>query len=261
MKGYYFVGTYLPDLDPDLKPDIEFEEVIELFQDNLTPADLKNVNRLRLLIDIENLKLFWQEKSLDPRGAFDHAEIEEALLARGRFPAWVDDFLDEFNTTEERLKHFPKLWSLYFQHEIPKSSGFLRDYLEFERGLKLTAAGFRAKKMGRDLSVELQYEDPFDTLVQQILAQKDAKSYVPPSQFEDLTPIFEEYGDEPSELNKALIRYRFRKIEELLGLQTLTLDSLIGYMAELFLIEHMQGDKEAGEKIINTIVSKKDSNE
>lgn len=261
MRGYTYVGTYLPDLHPEREPEISFAEIQDLFQDNLTEGDLKKVNALRLLVDIENLRLFWQEKELDPRGALDTVEIEEALLARGRFPDWVDDYLDEYSTREDRLQHFSKLWSLYFQHEIPKSKGFLHDYLEFERGLKLVLTAFRAKKLGRDLAYELQYEDPNDTIVQQIMAQKDAKTYTPPSQYEDLAPLFEEHFEEPMELNNALTAYRFQKIESMIGLQTFTLDRLLAYLAELFILENMNNEGVSGEEIINQIVKDKDGNE
>lgn len=259
MQGYVFAGTIIPDLHPDREPEISFGEFIRLLQDNLSPADLKQANALRLWVDIENLRLFWQEKALDPRGALDNTEMDEAILARGRFPAWVDDYLDEYQTTEERLKHFPKLWTLYFRHTIPESKGFLHDYLTFERGLNLTLAAFRAKKRGRDIAKELQYEDPQDTLVQQILAQKEAKNYVPPVQYEELAPLFQEYGDDPKALHRALTHYRFNKIEELIGLEVFTLDRLLAYMAELFLVDNkVDLEGQSGEEIINKIVNGKD---
>ena len=46
-----------------------------------------------------------------------------------------------------------------------------------EREIRLILVALRAKKFGRDLLLELQYEDSDTDFIAQMLAQKDAAQY------------------------------------------------------------------------------------
>lgn len=259
MTDYYFVGTYLADLEFGKEPEISFAEFETLLKDNLTPKDYQHVHVLRLLIDIENLRFFWKEKELDKRGNFNEQELDQAILSRGVLPIWLDDFLDEFESTEAKLKNFSRIWAAFFKHEIPKNKSFLKSYLNFEYELRLVLTAYRAKKLGRDIVKELQFEDLEHPLVQQILAEKDVKSYTLPSEYEELAQILQVSGDEPDLLAPALDAYRFKKIEEIEGLETFSLDRLLAYMAQLFLIEkNVAPHAETGEELVLKIINAKD---
>jgi len=116
----------------------------------------------------------------------------------------------------------------------------LHDYLVFEREWRLIMTAFRAKQLGRDVVVELQHEDPHDDVVAQIIAQKDAVTFEPPSGYEALKAIFVEHASEPRELHRALEFYRFSTLDEMMKNEIFSTGFLLGYMARLMICERLQ---------------------
>lgn len=213
MANYYFVGTYLPSLSLEAAPEITFSELDVLYRDNLSQRDYEKVLVIRRFYDILNIRSLWLEEELDPRGEMDPLELGEALITRSGLPGYVYDFLDLYPKKEDRIHHFPYLMAKFFQSAEHFGDPFVRRYLTFERELRLIMTAFRAKKLGRDLSVEFQYENPEEDLIAQLLAQQDAKSYEPPEKYKDLKYLFEKHGDHPLALEKALDEYRFETID------------------------------------------------
>jgi len=255
MTDYYFLATALPDLQLGYPPDITFQGFSNLLKANLSPEDYRKSIVMRRYYDIQNIRSFLKKEEIDFRGVFDENELEDAILTYSGFPDYVYDFLDHYENTEDRLHHFPMLISNYFKIESENATGFLHDYLTFEREWRLVLTGFRAKKMGRDLAEELQYEDPDDDIVMQILAQKDAQTYDPPDRYSDLKPLFDEHSDSPVELYQALCEYRYAKIEELMGTYQFSVDRVLGYLAQLVIVERwLELDKKKGLEIVDKIV-------
>lgn len=255
MVDYYFLGTLLPDLRIGDPPELSFAEFQRLLKENLTASDFAKTETLRNLYDITNLRSYWKGEPLDPVGNLDESQLEEALVTRSILPQYVFAFMDKYDNQQERLRHFPELLAIFFRESIKNASGFFKFYLTLEREIRLILVAFRAKALGRDLYAELQYEDPDEELIAQILAQKDAQTYEPPEKYEDLKSYFETYADKPIELQKALLEYRFNKIDEKLGLQLFTIDKILAYMAELIMIEHWQQmDKQKGLEIIESML-------
>lgn len=240
MTYYYFVASALPPLQIDLPPELGFQEFADLLKDNLTEADLAKVWVMRYYYDIQNMRSWWKNEELDPRGNLDDVELEEALIAREGLPDYVQDFLEHYTTPESRLHHFSALPVAYFATESKIATGFLQKYLAFEREWRLVLSAFRAKQLGRDLTVELQFEDPNDDFVAQILAQKDAKTYTPPDEYQELKSLFETHVNDPIALHLALCEYRFNKIQELVGIDIFSIDRILGYMARLIIVEKWQ---------------------
>lgn len=256
MTNYYFVGVYLPPLNFDAAPEISFHEFDDLLRQNLTHADYAKTKKIREMYDILNLRSLWLGEPLDPRGEMQKGEIEEALMTHAGLPDYVYDYLARYESLEDRLKHFPWLLARFFQTAVEDSSGFVRDYLQFEREWRLVFAGFRAKKLRRDLSIELQYENPEEDLIAQMLAQKDAKEYEPPEKYEHLKILFEKYGDDPLALERTLDQYRFDYIDHLLGMMDqFSINHILAYMAQLIIVEKwFELDKNKGLNIVDTIV-------
>lgn len=255
MSHYYFLATLLPELKIGTPPEIGFDEFMTLLKENLTKSDMKQVITLRRVFDIMSVREYWKGDPVDPYGNYNENDLEEAFITRHGLPWYVYEFTDRYESKEDRLSHFPDLMITFFREEIKKSSGFLKKNLILERDIRLVLAAFRAKKLGRDIYTELQYENPEDPLVAQILAQKDAPAYEPPEKYEDLKTIFELYGDEPLALHKALLEYRFKKIEEMFGSNIFSLDRILGYMIELILAERWESmDKKKGLQIVDSIL-------
>lgn len=234
MALYYFVPAAFPTITVGIKPEITFKELRDMLILNLTPADFNEFCLLLSPIDLYNVKALWMGASLDEKGTFEARDLEEALLVRDPLPPYLVDFLDRYESIPDRLHNFSSLYaSLYCQ----EWKGFLKKYFTLEREIRLVLTALRAKKAGRDLIKELQFEDPFDPFVAAILAQKDAPDYTPPKEYEDLKVIFVGNSSEPKKLAQSLLEYRFNKIEEMEENEHFTLSQILGYAARLLLVE------------------------
>lgn len=257
MAEYYFVGTLLPSLSLGIPPEISIEKLEVLLRDNLTYHDYQKTMVLRRFYDILNLRALFLEEEFDPRGEFSVYEMGEALMNHVGLPDYVFEFIERYPKTEDRLHHFPFLLAKFFQEAENLKDPFLRHYLNFEREMRLVMTAFRAKKLGRDLSVELQYENPEEDLIAQLLAHKDAKTYEPPEKYQDLKVLFDKYGDNPMVLQKALDQYRIEVIEGFVDMADMfSIDHILAYLVQYMIIEKWsQLDKDKGMQIVDKIIS------
>lgn len=256
MTKYYFVGTLLPSLSFDAPPEISFAELEVLLRENLTPRDYEKTAILRRLFDILNLRALWLEQDLDSKGELSALELSEALVNRVGLPAYVYDFADQYPKNEERIRHFPFLLAKFFQSTGNLRDPFLISYLNFERELRLVMTAFRAKKLGRDLSVEFQYEDPEEDLIAQLLAQQDAGVFEPPEKYQEIKVLFEKYGDNPLALQKAIDQYCFETIENLVDMgDVFSIERILAYLLQFIIIQKWcELDKGKGMEIVDIIL-------
>ncbi|MFZ0566312.1 MAG: DUF2764 family protein [Chlamydiales bacterium] len=259
MKEYYFLASLLPSLEIGHVPSLGFKELKTLLEANLNDQDKIRTRRFLRLIDLENLRAYWAQEPFDPRGNVGLEAMEQALATAQwpvgeEFAPFLQDYLDKYTSNEERLKYFPFLMSTFFQRISEEEHGFLKDYFAFQREMRLVMVGFRAKRLGKNLDVELQYEDATDPVVAQILAQKDAKVYEPPFEYKELKPIFEEFIDSPIDLYKTVYEYQFNHIIELWGGELFTIDRILTYMARLILVERwLELDMQKGIAVLDEI--------
>lgn len=259
MKEYYFLASLLPQLEIGHVPSLGFPELKVLIEENVSSDDLRRVYLFLRLIDIENLRALWAGQRLDPRGNFNEVELRQSLSDQAwpgeePFSKALQDYLEKFATDTERLEHFAQLMSAFLAEKSEVTQGFLSDYFAFEREWRLVLVGFRAKALGRSIEQELQFEDPTDTLVAQLLAQKDAKGFEPPFEYRELKPLFETYGNSPLELHKAMVEWRFTRLVELWRGQLFTIDRILNYMARLLLVEKwLELDVQKGIEVIDQI--------
>lgn len=253
--NYYYLAAALPEIRIGSPLDISFEDLEILMRENLNSRDWEKVRTARRFYDIENIRALWRHEPFNKYGNDYSVPLEEQLITLIGLPEYIIDFVSRYDNVESRLRHFLELIANYFRAEIEKAESFLRQYLIFEREWRLVFAAFRAKKLGRDITSELQFESPYDDLVMQIIAQKDSKTYTPPYSHSELKPIFDSYQDQPLELHKALCEYRFAKVEELLGVDLFSIDRVLGYMVQLIIAEQWQElDKEKGIEVVDTII-------
>ncbi len=259
MTEYYFLASLLPALEIGHVPTLGFAELKQLLAINLTNVDLQKTQEFLRYVDLENMRRLFSNEPQDPRGNLNAEELREAIAEQqfpngDPFPEYMVEYFDKYRTEPERLEHFSELMSAYLQEESEKESGFISEYFAFERGLRIVLAGFRAKKMNKNVEAVLQYEDAADPVVAQVIAQKDAKSYEPPFEYKELKTIFDALGEDPLELNKAITAYRFSAIVEMMDAKHFSIDRILGYMARLILVERwLELDVEKGIEIIDTI--------
>lgn len=240
MTNHYFVTASLPTIVLGEKPELSFSDFLILLQDNLSANELDAVKAVRGLIDLYNLAAYLRGEELDLRGSFTASELEEMVQTQEGLREYVLEFLERYETTQARLRHHGELIAHYFQREIQKRRGFLKAYLEFERKWRLVMVGLRANELGRDMAKELQWEDPTDPLVEQLLVQRDAKNFSPPDGFESLKGMLRDYAGDPWGLQMAIERLRFEKVSELIETETFSLDYILGYMVQLMIAEKWQ---------------------
>lgn len=237
MANYYFLITAFPPITIGRKPQISFKELEELLVLNLTKSDLNLIYELLRPVDLYNIRAFWLGMPLDDRGCIKARELEEALVIQEGLPLYVIEYLERYETIEERLRYFSFLYVSMYQDTISRQKGFLLKIFQFERELRLVLTGLRAKQSGKDLLRELQFEDPTDPFVAQILAQKDAADFTPPKEYEKVKALFLENYSEPRELNQAILEYQFKKIEEIEEPQDFGIDRVLAYVAKFYIVE------------------------
>lgn len=258
MTQYYFLTTYLPSFHFGTTPDISFEELEILFLENLSSKDYKQAEVIRRYYDLLNLRAFWKNEPLDPHGNWNENQLDEVLLEPAQQPKYLRAYLEEYTTAEDRISHFPQLVAAYFREEEGHAEGFLKKYLRLERELRLILTAFRAKKMKRDLLKELQFENPEDPFIAQIIAQKDDSEFHPPEEYEELKPIFEANADNPMALHQALLEWRYEKLQQFVGVRPFSIDRVLGYLARFILNENwLELDKIKGTKIVDSIVEER----
>lgn len=255
MGNYYFVAPSLPTLNFGEKAEVSFEEIASRLYLNLQPKDQKQATILRRYLDLNNIRALFLEESVDPRGNLTEKELDEALLLKADLPEYVFDFLDQFASVAEKVRHFSGLFATYFKEEMKEADGFLKKYLRFEREWRLVMVALRSKEMGRDVAVELQFEDPSDPLVAWILAQKDSPTFEPPVEYLSLKDVYRSCGKDPWQQYRAVARWRFEQIEELVDQPLFSIDWILAYMAKLLIVEQIQElDDQKGKMILETFI-------
>jgi len=250
MSRYYFLGCALPELSLDKVPEITVDELNKMLEMNLSSIDIQKLNSLKLLNDLSNLKAFLSDEPISSNGNFDATQIEDILLAKVDLPEFAIDFLDKYDTAEDRLKHFSELMSLFFQWAQEEFDGFLKKYFDLERKTSLSLTALRAKKFNRSFEKEFQFEDLSDPFVAYLLSQKDMESIELEEGFEKLSSIFKEHLKNPMDLQKALIEWKLEQIYEIKRQYPFEIDEILGYYTSLMLIENWNKLNKADNKNI-----------
>lgn len=254
MKSkYYYLAASLPLIELGSPLPFHFKMLRHFLRENLKLADMEKIETIRRYYDLKNMRALWTNGTLVPYGNLNPTELEEAVTSKSLLPEYIINFLMRYTETSERLAAFPLLIKEYYEKESERAEGFVKEYLLFERGWRLTLAAFRARTQGRDLLKEFQYENTQDPLVMQLLLLKESRSFEPPIEFSTLKPIYEMYGNHPLELYQALCEFRFRTIEELVELDTFSIDRICAFLVQFIIAErYLDLDRHKGIKFIDS---------
>lgn len=249
-KQYYYLVISLPPLELGSPPELSFDFFSHLLHLTLRSDDLLQTTVIRRFYDLQNVRHYFKNEPLDPHGNLDLAELEQALASKSELPEYLFDFLSKYEHPNDRIKNFSELIAAYFREESANAEGFLADYLSLEQGLRLVFTAYRAKQLNRDLVKELQFEDPHDDLVARLIAQKDAKHFEFPDDFEELKPFLEKAGQDPLQLYQAVNEYKWIKLEEFTGYETFSIDNILAYLVKLIMVDEWVAlDKKKGMEI------------
>jgi hypothetical protein len=247
MTNYYFLITAFPPLKVGIPPEMTFKELRDLIELNIVEKDRKYLEELLRPIDLYNIHAKLLGMPFDERGTMKAAEIEEDLLIQEGLSSYVIDYFAKYESFEERLRWFSSLYASFYKEAMQSSSPFLLKYFQFERELRLILTALRAKFAKKNIVRELQFEDPYDPLVLEILSQKDMNDFQVPKEYEDLKNLFLENVWEPKKLERAILEYRLEKIEEMDEPQDFGIDRVLAYVAKFLIVESFSSlDKEKG---------------
>lgn len=258
MRRLFVFGS-LPPLEFGSKPDITSWQLRELFEDNLSQSALKQIHILQFWIDLANIQaVLYKTDAFDTRSVFSKELLSSFMKESEGLPAYVYDFFSEFTTDEERRRNFASLIAAYFREERKKAKGFVRKFLDFEHAVRVLITGFRAKRLGRDVVRELQFEDPIDPYVETVLMQKNSSgSFVFPLEFAELETKLEDAGRDPTLQYEALMQFRFDYYSEHIHSHPLEISSLAANMMRLWILEDYFALKvDEGEVILTRAVER-----
>ncbi len=247
MSNYYFLTSIFPPIKIGEMPSIGFKELKSLLKLNLSSQDYRLFEKLLRLVDLNNIKSIWLNGPFDDRGNFTAKDLEDELLVRANLPQYIVDYLEKYDTIEDRLLNFASLYVSFFVEEMKEVDGFLAQYFQFERQVRLILTALRSKVFGKDLVSQLQFEDFSDPFVAFILAQRESQEFTPPQEYEILKTIFMDNLQNPQLLNKAILQYRFDQIEDMEQAQDFSIDRVLAFVARFMLVESLaQLDKSQG---------------
>lgn len=240
MKGYFFVSTFLPPLQFGSPPPVRFERVAALFEENLGARDLKKVRKLLSLVDLQNVPRLLKEEPLDLRGNLTEKELDEAFLNRDGLPNAL------FEEGEEgALRAFPRALFEFLWEGGEIEEGFLGRYFRFEWEWRLLIALLRGRELKREVEPFISSNPYGDFLVAEALSQSVMPIFDFPIEHRDLGERIAESRGSAIKEQSSVSRYRFKWIKEQLEGRPFSLDHLLGYMAQLLIIE----DEEALSKV------------
>jgi hypothetical protein len=252
---YFFLSTSLPEIEVGSPMGMHFAELMQLYELNLIRKDLEKVQRIRLLVDLKNVQEYLIEGVFDPRGNLSLKEIEDALLNRVNLPEYLFDFFEETQESKDRFRRFSRVLAQFFAEQMQINRGFLKKFFTFEREVRLLLLAYRAKRLGRDIQVELKYEDPTDPFVSYLIASKDMPQLEMPFEYADLQEVLIKTEDEPARQFQELMQYKIIKIQEMAMYQPFSIDWLLAYMVILMYVEDWYGlNKEQGHNALNKII-------
>lgn len=261
MTNYYFLASLLPELQVGHVPDLGFKEFLHLLEMNFTQKDLHKALFIQRLIDLENMRALLQSQPIDSRGSLNAEQLQHLIETR-QWPEGetLDEDLDAVflkYAEEHKEPFYLRALSVFLKKSIEKNHGFLKEYFTFEYHWRLVLVGLRALRAKIDLASQLQFEDPDDPFVMQILVQKDNQTFEPPLEYRELKVIYEDFANSATELNKALFKFRCDRIREMTFTDPFGINRILGFMIRLILIEkYNELDLKRGIELINQIEEK-----
>lgn len=255
MANYYFLATLLPPLKVGASVEIDSRELDFLLQQNMTPEDLEKVTVLKRLVDIENIRAIWQKQPFAPGGTIEEYDLEERLFFKEGLPSYILAYLEQYKEKKDLIDNFPKIVHQFFARESQNPDPFLSRYLTFEWHWRLIFVALRAQDLHRNVEQELQYEDPEDPFVEQLLESSKEKHFEPPAPYAGLKSLYEARKSAPLDLYQALSEWRFNYVEELIDWDNFSTDRILGYVAQLEICEKwLQLDKLKGLEIVDEMM-------
>ncbi len=257
MLAYPFLQTTLPPLSSEAAPSLSFDDLMVLFQDNLSRGDWEKVQQIRLFFDLRNMVESSSRSLLFPYGNYSKEDLQQLIMGEDVFDQDIFDMIKQYDTPDELRRHFYPILTHYLQMMIKKEKAFVKEFFTFEHQLRVLLAAYRAKRAGVPLLRELNFEDLADPYVMEILEQKDTAKFEFPYGFEGLQAQLEA-APSPQKEHEVLFRFKFHHFQKYLDEDYHSIDSLLAYMIQLIYLEgYYQLDMERGLEITQQLLKEK----
>lgn len=198
MSNRYFLSTLLPALSLTRSYQMSIADLEFALKQNLSPYELQVVNQVWLLGDVENIRAYLHDESMNSKGSLPPEKIAGMLAWDEKKPIWLERFLSDFPSDEERIHKSALLshYCLLYGHKdaLHESIQELLT-LEFEtRSVFQLLRGGKKEPEGASFLHERETEWP--------------------PHYQTLVRLWEQHKNDPLALEQHVAEWRFMILEE-----------------------------------------------
>jgi hypothetical protein len=149
---YYFLTSYLPELQPDdIKIHVSLSDLLEE-RFIIADRDWKEIELILLGRDIFIIEKLLSGKTVSiAHSLYDLEFWQDQVKSPVEGPEFLLEFLKSMDSEVFGPREVDRLYGVYYEHVLASSkSDFLRGYFRFERDLRNILAALRARKRGLD---------------------------------------------------------------------------------------------------------------
>jgi hypothetical protein len=197
MSNRYFLSTLLPSLSLTEPHQLSLDALEFALEQNLSAKELRAVNQIWLLGDVENVRSFFHDDPMNKKGSLETEDMAAMLTWNEKKPLWLERFLNDFPTEEKRAQHSSDLSRyclLYAPLEAGSSS--IQELLSFDFTTRLVLEFLRGEKNASE-------EIPF--------LKTPATEW--PSEYSELAVLWEKNKNSPLELEQKMAEWRFQVLD------------------------------------------------
>lgn len=254
QRSYFYLVAGLPDLAlQQTQMSLGLRGWIGVLEKNGTPADLQQLQLLRLPADHHNL-LAWLYKEDTPdwkdTACYPGEELIDGLQSGKGLPGYIHEVYDGFRQKKDpprRLVVEHELTEKYYAFALPRAKGLTQAWLSFDRNLRNLLSAWNRRK--HHLTAEQQVVGQND-ITQAIHRNAQARDFGLGQAYPRwYWWVHEADADGLLERQQNLNRIRWNFIEEQLRFAYFSFDVLLGYFLKLQILESRLGpDAQRGQE-------------
>ncbi|MEQ8705644.1 MAG: DUF2764 family protein [Phaeodactylibacter sp.] len=258
-RDYFYLISSLPEmvLDQSRAP-FKMVDFVAQLEEVLEPQDFAQVSLLLYPHDNRNLLRLLQENTedWDPLGRFAAPDMQNHLKAESGLPAYMHRFYRAYQN-EQPPGAAPgpdnQLSALYYSYALHHSTGFLHEWLAFERSLRnlLTAWNIRQYSLRTEGQLIGKGEEI------EALQKSRARDFGLSTEYAYLHKLFNELEREDlMAREKAIDRIQWNYINEQLTFHYFTIEVVLGYLLQLQMLQRwLSLDPQAGQERVRNFIS------
>ena len=233
MSAIAFLEILLPHLCLESTPEMSLDEVLDFFALNLSSSQMHQVQQLSDYYDAENLRSYLLGQPMTARGNVPRHRLQEKVLAGDCAIPGTEAFFDTYPDLDSKKKHAHELLFSFLKERSKAPTSFAQRYYLFEYQLRHIFAFLRAESLER--TYEVASEDLSFSLT-------DTNTW--PSEFLNLTKIWQGMNRGPLEFEKSIAKWKFDYYETL-GAHNdpFSFETILIYFLKLRLLESRKNMK------------------